>query len=277
MKLRWVLYPTCIFNIKGWYGSCCSVLLQKTCSSCLSSEGVVSYSSVVSGWWQGVLVTLGIIIKNLDNKFSWIHSSIVLELHFCSGSFLRVGHFPFLESAQLSLGYTHLQNSVLHIATQSPVVKGEKLKGIVKVNHRWPWNLQLQKEVISAQKQPSYEKTRNGCNDINTNSVNIIAAISWPPPLISQLFSPRIFKATPFFTAWLFLCGLFIYNDVQEHIQEFSKVVSGFGRYRGLGHNSQPLTDIEHQMLQNLLVNALWICYPQYKLLSSYQVLSIMV
>ena len=38
-------------------------------------------------------------------------------------------------------------------------------------------------------------------------SINIIAAISWPPPLISQLFSPRLFKAAPFFTAWLFLCG----------------------------------------------------------------------
>ena len=33
--------------------------------------------------------------------------------HFCSGSFLRVGHLPFLvcvESAQLSLGFMHLQN-----------------------------------------------------------------------------------------------------------------------------------------------------------------------
>ena len=34
----------------------------------VSSEGVVSYSSVMSGWWQGVLVTLGIIIKNLNTK-----------------------------------------------------------------------------------------------------------------------------------------------------------------------------------------------------------------
>ena len=38
-------------------------------------------------------------------------------------------------------------------------------------------------------------------------SINIIAAISWPLPLISQLSSPRYFKAAPFFTAWLFLCG----------------------------------------------------------------------
>ena len=30
-------------------------------------------------------------------------------------------------------------------------------------------------------------------------SINIIAAISWPPPLISQLFSPRLFKVAPFF------------------------------------------------------------------------------
>ena len=40
-----------------------------------------------------------------------------------------------------------------------PVVKGKKLKGIIKVNHiGWPWNLQLQKEAISTQKQPSCEK-----------------------------------------------------------------------------------------------------------------------
>ena len=30
-------------------------------------------------------------------------------------------------------------------------------------------------------------------------SIKIIAAISWPPPLILQLFSPRLFKAAPFF------------------------------------------------------------------------------
>ena len=37
-------------------------------------------------------------------------------------------------------------------------------------------------------------------------SLNIIAAISWPPPLISQLFSPRIFKATPFFHSLSVFC-----------------------------------------------------------------------
>ena len=49
----------------GHAAQCC--ILQKTCSPCLSSEGVVSYSFVMSGWWQGVLVTLGI-IKNLGKK-----------------------------------------------------------------------------------------------------------------------------------------------------------------------------------------------------------------
>ena len=34
----------------GHAAQCC--ILQKTCSPCLSSEGVVSYSSVMSGWWQ---------------------------------------------------------------------------------------------------------------------------------------------------------------------------------------------------------------------------------
>ena len=37
-------------------------------------------------------------------------------------------------------------------------------------------------------------------------SINIIAAISWPPPLISQLFSPRLFKAAPFFHSLAVFC-----------------------------------------------------------------------
>ena len=37
----------------GHAAQCC--ILQKTCSPCLSSEGVVSYSSVMSGWWQEML------------------------------------------------------------------------------------------------------------------------------------------------------------------------------------------------------------------------------
>ena len=36
-------------------------------------------------------------------------------------------------------------------------------------------------------------------------TTDIIAAISWPSPLISQLFSPRFLKAALFFTAWLVL------------------------------------------------------------------------
>ena len=39
----------------------------------------------------------------------------------------------------------------------------------------------------------------NGCALLKFISIVIIAAISWPPPLISQLFSPRHFKAAPFF------------------------------------------------------------------------------
>ena len=52
-----------------------SAVFYRRLALLVSSEGVVSYSSVLSGWWQGVLVTLGIIIK----KFSCIRSSIVLE------------------------------------------------------------------------------------------------------------------------------------------------------------------------------------------------------
>ena len=52
----------------------------------------------------------------------------------------------------------------------------------------------------------------NGCVSIvKFSSTKIIAAISWPPTLISQLFSPRIFKAALFFTAWLFLSGFYFF------------------------------------------------------------------
>ena len=72
--------PLVFSTLRGGVGHTAQCrILQKTCSPCLSSEGVVSYSSVMSGWWQGVLVTLGIIIKNLNKKISCIRSSIVLE------------------------------------------------------------------------------------------------------------------------------------------------------------------------------------------------------
>ena len=44
--------PLVFSTLRGGMGHavhCC--ILQKTCSPCLSSEGVVSYSSVMSGWW----------------------------------------------------------------------------------------------------------------------------------------------------------------------------------------------------------------------------------
>ena len=37
--------------------------------------------------------------------------------------------------------------------------------------------------------------------------IYIIAAISWLPPLISQLFHPGFLRLHHFFTAWLFSCG----------------------------------------------------------------------
>ena len=43
--------------------------------------------------------------------------------------------------------------------------------------------------------------------------IYIIAAISWLPPLISQLFSPRLFKAAPFFhslTVFVWISLLFV-------------------------------------------------------------------
>ena len=49
------------------------------------------------------------------------------------------------------------------------------------------------------------KKFNNGCALLKFISINIIAAISWLPPLISQLFSPRLLRAALFFfTAWLF-------------------------------------------------------------------------
>ena len=38
---------------------------------------------------------------------------------------------------------------------------------------------------------------------------HLIAAISWPPPLISQKFSPVFLKAAPFCTAWFFFVLFF--------------------------------------------------------------------
>ena len=48
-------------------------------------------------------------------------------------------------------------------------------------------------------------KGGNGCNDVNVNSIDI-AAISGPPHLISQLFSPRLLKAAPFSYSLAVLC-----------------------------------------------------------------------
>ena len=55
-------------------------------------------------------------------------------------------------------------------------------------------------------------------------SINIIAAISWPPPLISQLFSPRLFKAAPFFHSlavfvWIIITNTFR-NTYMHRIQK---------------------------------------------------------
>ena len=48
----------------------------------------------------------------------------------------------------------------------------------------------------------------NGCVStlLKFSSIIIIAAISWLPPLISQLFSPWIFRATPFFHSLAVFC-----------------------------------------------------------------------
>ena len=45
-----------------------SAVFYRRLALLVSSEEVVSHSSVMSGWWQGVLVTLGIIIKDLNKK-----------------------------------------------------------------------------------------------------------------------------------------------------------------------------------------------------------------
>ena len=42
-------------------------------------------------------------------------------------------------------------------------------------------------------------------NDVNV--INIIAAISWPPPLFHNFFHPGFLKAASFYTDWLFSHG----------------------------------------------------------------------
>ena len=56
-------------------------------------------------------------------------------------------------------------------------------------------------------------------NFIKVFSINIIAAISWPPPLISQLFSPRLLRAALFFYSlavfeWISL--LFVFSKTKS-------------------------------------------------------------
>ena len=45
-------------------------------------------------------------------------------------------------------------------------------------------------------------------------SINIIAAISWPPPLISQLFSPRLLSPYSFYSLVVFewISLLFVFS-----------------------------------------------------------------
>ena len=49
-------------------------------------------------------------------------------------------------------------------------------------------------------------------------------AISWPPPLISELFSPRLLRVAPLFTAWLFLHGCI---DILSHFTATIAIFSG--------------------------------------------------
>ena len=59
----------------------------------------------------------------------------------------------------------------------------------------------------------------NMCALLKFISINIIAAISWPPPLISH-FSPGLFKAAPFFHSlavfvWISLLSFVLYKALK--------------------------------------------------------------
>ena len=56
-------------------------------------------------------------------------------------------------------------------------------------------------------------------------SINIIAAIAWPPSLISQLFSPRRFKAAPFFSLVVFVWIQYTYM----HMNKTNRIVYRIG------------------------------------------------
>ena len=59
-------------------------------------------------------------------------------------------------------------------------------------------------------------------------SINIIAAISWPPPLISQLFHPGFLRPHQFFSAWLFLCGYICIYHILHWFRKVNKICTTF-------------------------------------------------
>ena len=61
----------------------------------------------------------------------------------------------------------------------------------------------------------------NGCALLKFISINIIADISWPPPLISQhFFHPGFLRPYYFFTALLFLCGFYYVLNLESLLKD---------------------------------------------------------
>ena len=91
-------------------------------------------------------------------------------------------------------------------------------------------------------------------------SANIIAAICWPPPLILQLFSPRLFKAAPFSQLGCFCVDInnrlkskvslrFVVSYVQPITQQYESTTVGkhlcnqsshYEKYRRFPYEGKP-------------------------------------
>ena len=80
----------------------------------------------------------------------------------------------------------------------------------------WFWG--LQKEVKSTQKQ----QIKGGSQEM---AAMMFTATKWLPPLISQLFSPMAFKATPFFHSLAVFVWIYILYVPLSHLRSKAQTV----------------------------------------------------
>ena len=96
-----------------------------------------------------------------------------------------------------------------------PVVRGKMFKRIIKVNHRLALELAIQKEVISAQKQPSYEKSV-ALKSLGEKSCKIKGGGQQMAAMMLMLL---FFKAAPFSQLGCFCADNYNYLNYQSLLE----------------------------------------------------------